>query len=414
LQFSVFCSPILYVFATKPLKITIITPNYPPEVGACAYQMAYLAEQLVSRGHEVRVITALPNYPQGQIFRAYQGKNSQQENIKGVPVHRYWLYASHAKQLVLRLLSNLSLSISLLQSWRTLRHWQPDIVLVQTPPFLVGLSAWVLAWATSAKLVVNFSDLWYKGLVDWLQPFPLAIRLLKKIEFFLCKKAAFVLAQSQEIIDALEQSYPQKNYFLYRAGVDCQVFCPKNTNLPTKKFKIVYAGILGLAQGMLALCQQVNWQQLGIELHIWGDGVERKDIEKFIQTHPQQPIFLHQPVPQDELPTVLASFDMVLVAQKTVIYGTVPSKMYEAMACGVPVLLIGGGEAANLVEDNEAGVVVSPQASKHLEEHLQHIKQLPAEQLQKMGTNGRRLAENQFDKQKIFHSFIQIFEKHFQ
>jgi glycosyltransferase involved in cell wall biosynthesis len=404
----------LYIFAIKPLKITIITPNYPPEVGACAYQMAYLAEQLVSRGHEVKVITALPNYPQGQIFRAYQGKNSQQEVINHVCVHRYWLYASHAKQLSLRLLSNFSLSLSLLQSWRTLRHWQSDIVLVQTPPFLVGLSAWVLTLGSSAKFVVNFSDLWYKGLVDWLQPFPLAIRLLRRIEFFLCKKADFVLAQSQEIIDALQQTYPQKNYFLYRAGVDCQVFCPPKINLPTKKFRIVYAGILGLAQGMLALCKQVDWQKIGVELHIWGDGVEKKEIEKFIQAHPQQPIFLYQPVPQHELPTILSSFDMVLVAQKTVIYGTVPSKMYEAMACGVPVLLIGGGEAANLVQNDEAGIVVSPQAIRQLEGLLQQIKQLAPEQLQKMGTNGRKLAENQFDKQKIFHSFIQIFEKHFQ
>jgi len=187
---------------------------------------------------------------------------------------------------------------------------------------------------------------------------------------------------------------------------------PKETFEPKlQKLKIVYTGVLGIAHGLFNLCKSVNFEALDAELHIYGDGYEKKDIEQYISEYPNKGIYLHEPVTNQEIPNILAQYDAALIAQSTRIYGTVPSKMYEALAVGLPVLFHGAGEGAAIIEKVQAGFVSQPQSFDDLKQNIEKLKLLSSEQRQEMGRHGRELAIQDFNRQKIIKNFLGELDK---
>ncbi len=424
------------------MHIALISPNFPPEKGACAERVHHLATYLHAKGHQVLVITALPNYPQGKIFETYQNKFFYTENLHNILICRCWLYASNAANLLVRGWSMLSFALSIFRALPVLWRFKPDLVFVQSPPLLLALSAWVLAKLTKAKFWFNISDLFPQTLLDLG-----AIRkgfvfgMLQSIAHFLYKKANYLTGQSEEIITYLHsflglpkqdflnllslqdlesvekpdfpsfknlESLNYANYpILYRTGVDCQLFEPITKKTPTAKqpFRLVYAGLLGVAQGVLQLCKHFNFKELGIELHIFGEGLEQVTLATFLEQEQQngnnRGVFLHSAVSQKELSQLLPTFDAALVLQKATIFGTVPSKLYEAAACGLPVLFVGGGEGANLVQTHNLGLVATPQNWEELRRQLLNLRKQWANNAVDNQAHSRNIALQFFERQGI-------------
>ena len=94
------------------MKLVILTQNFPPEIGAKSARLFELAKRLTSLGHEVRVITTMPNYPTGRTFQGYRGKVRMVENVEGIPVIRTWIYPSASARALPRLCSSLSFTLS--------------------------------------------------------------------------------------------------------------------------------------------------------------------------------------------------------------------------------------------------------------------------------------------------------------
>lgn len=95
---------------------------------------------------------------------------------------------------------------------------------------------------------------------------------------------------------------------------------------------IVYAGLLGVAQGILEICQKIDFKSLGAEFHIYGAGGEQYLIEEFLMTNSERGIFFHGRVSRDEIPGLLKQADVTLIPLVKNIFGAVPSKIYESMA----------------------------------------------------------------------------------
>ncbi len=367
-----------------------------------------MAQGLSKAGYEVEVLTAMPNYPKGEIFPAYASYFFCQEYDEKVLVRHFPLYPSNASNLTSRLLSMTSLSFSMLFSIFFKRKKKPTIVIVQSPPLLLAFFAYFLSRLYKANFILNISDLWPRALLDLGKISKnLLYNIAHLIEKFLYHKAKLCIGQSQEILSYIRNFAPQTPTFLYRTGVDCQLFQPLNAvKERSAPLKIVYAGLLGIAQGILSICKNLNFEELNTELHIFGDGYEREQIAKFVASNPDVGIFLHEAVKQEEIAKILPTFDAMLIAQKAVVLGTVPSKIYEAMATGLPILFCGGGEGAAIIEQYQLGLVSLPNDFHSLKNNILALAQMTYAEKQAMSSRSRQLALQEFDRAKILESLL--------
>ena len=180
----------------------IITSYYPPEIGAASNRIYHLAEGL-KNDYNVSVVTPLPNYPTGKIFKDYKGKFSSKTEENGITINRLWIYASVSKNKFLRLFAMLSYSFSLI--WFFMWHKIPDKVIVQSPPLLVSFTCMFFLRSKKRKLILNVSDLWPSaGLELGALKKGFAYNTLKRLEAFNYKKANLILGQSNEILSHIK------------------------------------------------------------------------------------------------------------------------------------------------------------------------------------------------------------------
>ncbi|WP_053989931.1 glycosyltransferase family 4 protein [Mangrovimonas sp. TPBH4] len=351
-------------------EILIITNYFPPETGAASNRIFHLAEGLQKRGFHISVLTPLPNYPKGKIFEGYKGhfKHTSKEN--GITVHRLWIYASNSKNKLLRLFAMLSYSFSLI--WFFIWNKIPKKVIVQSPPLLVAFTCMFFLRNKKRQLILNVSDLWpIAGLELGAFKNNWSYRLLEWIERFNYRNANLVLGQSNEILTHVTSIHPNKKTFLYRNYPD---FIPPeipHNNQKNSKIKMVYAGLLGIAQGIHKLCNNLDYTN--IEFHIYGAGAEQKAIEDFIKNKPQLPITFHGEIERSLLHQELLKYDITIIPLLNRIYGSVPSKIFEYARLGLPMLYFGGGEGEKVISQNNLGWIAAAADYKSLNKILSEL-----------------------------------------
>lgn len=351
--------------------LLIITSYFPPETGAASNRIFHLADGLKKRDFKVSLLTPLPNYPTGRIFDGYRGKFKFTTTENSVLIHRLWIYASNSKNKILRLIAMLSYSFSLI--WFFLFHKIPKRVIVQSPPLIVAFTCMLFLRSKKRQLILNVSDLWpIAGLELGAFKKNFSYSLLEKIERFNYKHADLVLGQSNEILTHVLSLFPEKKTFLYRNFPDFE--SPNMTvenSLNTERIKIVYAGLLGIAQGIYKLCESLNYQSF--EFHIYGKGSEQQKIESFIKEHPNLPILYHGEVTREELHQVLLKYDLTIIPLLNRIYGSVPSKIFEYAKLGLPMLYFGGGEGEEIIKQYQLGWIANAGDYKDLNQVIATI-----------------------------------------
>ena len=378
-------------------EILIISNYYPPEKGAAANRIEQLALKLHQNNYKVSVICPLGNYPMGELFPEYKGKLSVTEQLQNIIVKRLWIYPSNSHNLLKRILSTLSFSSGLF--FYLLFKKTPKKVIVQSPPLLLSfISVFVLSLKRK-KIILNVSDLWPMAAIE--------LKVLKKgsfshkislfMERCIYKKASLIFGQSNEIITHIHSVFPKKQCYLYRNFPDHKVAEMVFKNNENEPIKLFYAGLLGVAQGVFELCKKIELQNLNIELHIFGDGTEKSQIEKLLLQNPSKTIFFHGMMNRKELHETLKTFDIAIVPLKTRIYGSVPSKIFEYSALGFPILYFGGGEGEAIVNENNLGWVADVGNFESLNSALIEISKTGKKQIQMNKKNIFKYAENNFN-----------------
>ena len=365
-------------------EILIVSNYYPPEKGAAPNRIEQLALKLNQNNFKVSVVCPLANYPKGEIFPAYKNKFSVKETLDGIPVSRLWIYPSNSKNFAKRILSILSFSVGLF--FFLLFKKIPKKVIVQSPPLLLSFISVLALSIRRRKIILNVSDLWPMAATELsvLKVDSFSHKMLLFLEKFIYRKATLVLGQSNEIIQHVQSIYPKKQCYLYRNFPDHKHEFIENRLSENHKVKLFYAGLLGVAQGVLEVCEKMNLENLNIECHIFGDGAEKSAIETYIKNHPKKNIVFHGMLERNDLISRLASFDIALVPLKTRIYGSVPSKIFEYTALGIPVLYFGGGEGETIVNENDLGWVANVGHFDELNQVLFQISAMERATLQNM------------------------------
>ncbi len=357
---------------------------------------------LQKRGWEILIITAMPNYPTGRVFDGYRGLFVMKDEKDGIDIRRYALYASHSKKSFPRIVSMLSFGFTAMFSLARVRAFKPAYIITESPPLTLGLTGLALARIAGAKHIMNVSDIW-----------PLsALRLgaisegymykrLEKLERYLYRRSFACMGQSSEITDRLEIT-GSKRTILFRNGVDFNRFEQIRDTVvtaPSTKLRIVYAGLLGIAQGVKDICTHVDFAALGAELHIYGEGSQKNDIREFINKNPQRGIFLHKSVSREAIPATLMQYDVTLIPLVTPIYGAIPSKIYEAMAAGLPIIFSGGGEGERIIHEYYTGWTCTPGDYTEISTKIKEVAAMNMEQLNKIKANCIKAARNVFNRE---------------
>ncbi len=387
------------------MKIIILSQFFHPEIGAPQNRLLELARIFNIKGWEVSVITSMPNYPTGKIFPAFRGKFKLKENLDSINILRYWMYASNAKGTVIRIFSMLTFSFTCLFSYAFLKKLKPDFFFVESPPLSLALSGYVLSKLCKSKLIMNVSDIWpltakELGAIND----GVFYKRIESIEKFLYKKAFLCTGQSEEIVEHLKRKGGKKVY-LFRNGVDVQRFTHVAKEFMKQDLiKIIYTGLIGVAQGIFEIAKNINFKELAAEFHIYGDGAEKEALSSFLIRNPERNIFLHEPVNREEIPDLIGKFYCTIIPLVKNIYGAVPSKIYEAMACGLPILFSGSGEGARIIIGYDVGLTSRPGDFEELKKNILTIKN-SVELRNRMSLNGRKISAEKFDRNKIIEKF---------
>lgn len=392
------------------MNIGLLSQYYKPEMGAPQNRLYEMMRGLKACGNNVCIVSAMPNYPTGKIFPKYKGKFTIIENVDDIEVKRYWLYASNAKKIIPRICNMLSFTCSSFCAINYLRKKQLDYLIVESPPLTLAWSGWWIAKLIGAKYIVNVSDLWplsakELGVISQ----GIFYRILEHLESNIYRKAHIVMGQSEEIVSYIS-AHGGKTPYLFRNGVDPSRFdiSTKRIREENESIRIMYAGLLGFAQGIADICRNINFKELGAEFHIYGDGGEKNEIETFLKKNPNIGIFYHGVVSREELPKVLLSSDLTLIPLVKNIYGAVPSKIYESMAAGLPIMFLGEGEGAKIVADNNLGLIAYAKDYNQLKLNIQYAFS-HQEEIMRMSLNCINCANNKFNRPKqikALHDFL--------
>ncbi|MFV9510480.1 glycosyltransferase family 4 protein [Tepidibacillus sp. LV47] len=392
------------------MKILFLTQYFPPEVGAPQNRIYELAKLLVKRGHEITILTGMPNYPAYEIFDGYKGKIIHQEEMEGMKVVRTWLYVTKNTGFIPRLMNYFSFTFSsvLLGSFLVGRQ---DIVITESPPLFLGASGYILSKLKRAKFIFNVSDLWPESAIKLgVLKNPFLIKLSTWLEEFSYRKSHLITGQTQGIIDDIERR-GFKNTFLLTNGTDTKFFTPENRSEELRKewnisdkFAVVYAGIIGIAQGLDIILEAADRLREHHNIHflLIGEGPEKKRLMEKADKMGLTNISFIPLQEKKNMPKIIASMDATIVPLKRLelFKGALPSKMFEALASELPIILAVEGEAQRLIERSGGGICVEPENAKEVAEAVLRLAKNP-ELKKQLGKNGRRFVKEYYDREVI-------------
>lgn len=394
------------------MKILFLTQYCPPEVGAPQNRIFEFAKQLKKFGHEVTILTAMPNYPRGEIFDEYKGKKIVNENFDGINIVRTGIYATKSKDFIKRLRNYVSFTwTSVAQGTRHIGR--QDFIITESPPLFLGWSGYVLAKLKKAKFIFNVSDLWPESAVklDVLHNEAL-IKASTWLEEFCYKKSAAVTCQTQGIVDnIINRGFDRRKVHLITNGVDTEFFKKGNRSNEYResigvkdKFAVVYAGIHGLAQGLEVVIDaaEILKKEKDIQFLFIGEGPEKPMLMEMVKEKKLENVIFLPMQSKKDMPKIIASMDATVVPLKKLdlFKGALPSKMFEALSSELPIVLAVEGEAEELINNAKAGIVVEPENEKAIAGavlKLYEDKSLREE----LGRNGRAYVMEHFSREAI-------------
>ena len=401
------------------MKLLILTQYFPPEVGAPQNRLFELAVRLQKLGVDITVLTAMPNYPQMDIYEGYKDKTYVYEVIEGLKVHRSSIYVSKSKSIINRLRNYFSFVISSARVGKAkLENF--DFLLCESPPLFLGYSAMRLAKQKKAKLIFNVSDLWPEsaeklGVVNN----KFLLKLAYNLEEKLYKRSCLVTGQTQGICHNINERFPAVKTYWLPNGVDLDYYNPskiepgiwrEKNNFAKEDVILLYAGIIGIAQGLEVILNSAKnfINTPNIKFVFIGSGPEK---DKLLQLKAEQNltnVFFLDAISKKEMPSVLRSVNAAIIPLRKLdlFLGAIPSKIFENLAMEVPVLLGVNGEARQLfIDKGNAGLYFEPENSEALTAAILKLIEDKEMALQ-LGRNGRHFVNEYFNRENIAQNFF--------
>ncbi len=385
------------------MRILFLTDNFPPETNAPATRTYDHAVRWVRAGHDVTVVTCAPNFPEGRVYPGYRNAWHQAAMVEGIRVVRVKTYLSANEGVFLRTLDFVSFVPGAVAA--ALLEPTPDVILGTSPQFFTGVATWLVARLRRRPYILEVRDLWPESIAAvGAIPAGLTLRALARIEGRLYRDAAAIVTATPGLEQTLARRgvSPDKLTTVLN-GIDTDVIQPlvRDAELArelrlTDKFVVGYIGTVGLAHalGTALVAAERLASSCDVAFLIVGSGAARTQLVRDVETRRLANVVMLPRQPRAMISRLLALCDACLVSLKDVpLFGdAIPSKLFEAMATGKPVILaVPEGDASELVRSEGIGITVPPENPEALVAAIQRLKD-DAPLCRDMGARGERLS----------------------
>lgn len=403
------------------MRILIYSYNYYPEPIGIAPLMTELAEGLVKRGHQVRVITGMPNYPERVIYPEYEGKFYLTETRNGVTIQRSYVWVRPLPGLIGRILLDGTFVVTSI--FQALNGWQPDIILLTVPPLPVCLPAALMACFYRCPIVLNLQDILPDAAVHvGLLKNKLLIKIFSILEkFAYCNATKISVIADGFVENLLTKGVPLEKLTLIPNWVDVDFIKPlpkennyfRDTYNLKDKFVVLYSGNIGLTQGLETVIKAADKLKHipNIVFVIVGEQKALNKLQQHCQNWDVENVLLVPFQPREKLPEMLAAADVGLVVQKSnVISFNMPSKIQVLLASGRAIIasVPGAGTAAKALQLSGGGIVIPPEEPEILAASILQLYNNPA-QAELLGKKGREFATEQYEFQQVLNQYEATF-----
>lgn len=407
------------------MNILYLSQYFPPEAGATQTRAHDMARNWVRLGHQVTMITEIPNHPSGIIPPSYRGKYYEVAELDGIRVIRVWVAASPVKNFRTRMAFYLSYMVNAVLAGLLLAKGKYDLLYASSPPLFVGGAALALSYLRRLPLIFEIRDLWPESAVALGEiRGRMAIQLATYLEETCYKRASRIVVVTEGIRSRLvERGVDFKKLILIPNGANIEMFRFDNDKrLGIRRqagwenhIVVLYAGIFGLAQGIeiiIEVAQQLanNPDYLFVLI---GDGPKKADLTILAAQYDLPNLIILEEQPREAIPGYLSSADIVLIPLRKLelFKGVLPSKLFDAWACERPVLLSVDGEARQLLESCQGGFFVPPEDDLALIESLNKMRTLTDDERHTMGTRGRELTERHYSRKALAEKLMVLLEE---
>ena len=380
------------------------------------------ARHWASLGHDVTVITGFPNHPTGVIHPEYRGQFVKRERVEGIDLLRAWVYVAANKGFTKRILNFLSFFFSSVALGSLLTR-RPDVVVGTSPQFFCAVGAYFLSVIKRAPFVFEVRDIWPQSAVELgALKNRLLIRLLEAIEDHLYRRAALIVVVAESTRSYLAgKGVPAEKISVVPNGIDVKYLASAQA-APDKlreelgldgKFIVSYIGTHGMSHALEVALKAAKKLETDPAIHFLfvGEGAEKENLKRLASELRLDNATFINAQPREHLLSFYGASDVSLVPLKRlpIFKKVLPSKLFELMGAGCPVICAVEGEAAALVRSALAGLCIEPENVDALVEaiiQLRGDRELRAE----MSGNGRSFVKTRYLRSDLAEKFLNALE----
>lgn len=362
------------------MHILFLTDNFPPEVNAPASRTFEHCCEWVKAGHKVTVLTCVPNFPKGKVFDGYRNRLWQQEEMAGIRVIRVWSYITANEGFARRVADYVSYMVTATLAAPFVRG--VDLVIGTSPQFFTACAAYIVSRLKRIPFVFELRDLWPESIraVGAMKQ-SAVLNWLERVELFLYRKAALIVSVTNSFrVNLADRGVDPSKVLVITNGVDATRFQPraKDGELVRRyglegKFVAGYIGTHGMAHALKTVLDAADWlrRRPGGDVFrflLLGDGASKPELMKLAQERRLGNVIFVDTVAKDEVVRYWSLLDASIIHLKKsdLFRSVIPSKLFECMGMGIPVLLGVEGESADIVQREDVGLVFEPENTEAL------------------------------------------------
>lgn len=363
------------------MRILFVSDNYPPEVNAPASRLAEHAQHWLADGADLEVITSAPNFPEGVVYEGYRNAWWQRADMDGVDVLRVKTYITPNEGFIKRTLSYMSFMASAFACGLFVRR--PDVVVATSPQFFAAVGGFALAKLRRVPFVFELRDLWPASIAALgAVKYPKLLKLMEAVELFLYRHSDAIVSVTEAFkADLIERGIDGEKIHVVRNGVELAHYQPLDEKDPalatehdlTGKFVVGYVGTHGMAHGLDKVVEAAEHlrDHPNIRILLVGAGSEKAGIDAMIAERKLDNVVSLGRFPKSDMNRIWSLCDVALIHLRNLdVFRTViPSKLFESMGVGQPVLMgLPRGEATEIVEETGCGIVCEPESPESIAE----------------------------------------------
>tara|TARA_Y100000588_G_scaffold383794_1_gene473851 strand:- start:1139 stop:2380 length:1242 start_codon:yes stop_codon:yes gene_type:complete len=404
------------------MHILFLSDNFPPEVNAPASRTYEHCREWVAAGHSVTVLTCAPNFPTGKVFKGFGNRLWQTEEVSGIRVVRVWTYIAANEGFFFRTLDYLSFMTSAILLAPLVR--KADVVIGTSPQFFTACAAYVASRCRGIPFIFELRDLWPESIraVGAMRK-SRTLDLLEQLELFLYRRAAKIVSVTRAFKQNLiERGIHHNKISVVTNGVDLSRFRPRKKDLDLERklglkgrFVAGYVGTHGMAHALETIVEAAHILQEkgeGKDFHflLLGGGARKKYLQELAADLGLKNLTFIDTVSKERVTTYWSLLDVSIIHLKNVetFRTVIPSKLFECMGMGIPLLHGVKGESAEIVENKQLGLLFEPENPDSLCHGLRTLRN--DRKIHREFQRNCLNASKQYDRKQLAQNMLELIE----